>query len=87
MPCPDRNLARFGTRTPFEDLATRLIQQRFTGFSGKTAEFCAEIHADMDWLLEAEADLNPYAKAASEELVMDYYKLCLKAVQQQLLVA
>ena len=53
----------------------------------KTAEFCAEMNADMDWLFEAEADLNPYAKAASEELVIDYCKLCFKAVQKQLLAA
>ncbi|SEA52662.1 hypothetical protein SAMN05660964_01777 [Thiothrix caldifontis] len=49
----------------------------------KVAEFCVEMDVELDWLFDAEADVDPNAKVAAEEMVIDYCKICLKAVQNQ----
>lgn len=49
----------------------------------KVAEFCVEMDVELEWLFDTEADVDPNAKAAAEEMVIDYCKICLKAVQNQ----
>lgn len=49
----------------------------------KVAEFCVEMDVELDWLFDADVDVDPNAKAAAEEMVIDYCKICLKAVQNQ----
>ena len=49
----------------------------------KVVEFCVEMDVNLDWLFNEEADIDPDAKVAAEEMVVDYCKICLKAVQNQ----
>jgi hypothetical protein len=49
----------------------------------KVSEFCVEMDVELDWLFDAEVDVDPNAKVAAEEMVIDYCKICLKAVQNQ----
>lgn len=49
----------------------------------KVAEFCMEMDVNLNWLFDEEADVDPDAKAVAEEMIVDYCKICLKAVQNQ----
>ncbi len=49
----------------------------------KIAEFCIEMDVDLEWLFEDTSEVDPTAKAAAEEMVIDYCKICLKAVHNQ----
>lgn len=51
----------------------------------KLAEFCTEMDMDMEleWLFTPEPCVTPAAKAAAGQVVTDYCKICLKAVQRQ----
>lgn len=49
----------------------------------KIAEFCMEMNIDLDWLVNPATEIDPAAKQAAEEMLVDYCKICLKAVQNQ----
>jgi hypothetical protein len=49
----------------------------------KIAEFCVEMNVDLSWLMNPATEVDPAVKQAAEETVIDYCKICLKAVQNQ----
>lgn len=49
----------------------------------KIAEFCTDMNVDLNWLLNPVAEVDPGAKRAAEEMIVDYCKICFKAVQSQ----
>ncbi|MCX7097102.1 MAG: hypothetical protein NTV43_04240 [Methylococcales bacterium] len=53
------------------------------GLGEKLAEFCTEMNVNLDWLHDPKAKITPEAKKAAEETIIDYCKMCQKAVKQQ----
>lgn len=49
----------------------------------KIAEFCAEMNVGLAWLTDPAEPIDPAIKQAAEEMVVDYCKICLKAVRNQ----
>ncbi|SJM96097.1 hypothetical protein [Crenothrix polyspora] len=49
----------------------------------KIAEFCVEMNVELNWLINPATEIDPAVKQAAEETVIDYCKICLKAVQNQ----
>lgn len=49
----------------------------------KIAEFCMEMNTDLDWLIAPAEEADPAARQAVEDIVIDYCKICLKAVRNQ----
>ena len=68
------------------DLKTWLVSlpdEALQALAEKLQEFCLEMGVELEWLLQASADTDPNAKAATEDMVIDYCKICLKALQHQ----
>ncbi|OQX16387.1 MAG: hypothetical protein BWK73_04110 [Thiothrix lacustris] len=49
----------------------------------KVAEFCVEMDVKLDWLFDAKAAVEPNARIAAEDMVIDYCKIVFKAVHSQ----
>lgn len=72
-----------GNESALQAWLVGLPNEGLQALAEKVAEFCVEMDVDIEWLFDAEAEVDPNAKAAAEEMVTDYCKICLKAVQQQ----
>jgi hypothetical protein len=59
-----------------------LSAEGLQGLGEKLAEFCAEMNVNLDWLLDPKTKITPEAQKAAEETVVDYCKMCQKAVRQ-----
>lgn len=75
--------ASLGQETLLQTWLLNLPDEGLQALGEKIAEFSHDMEVDLDWLLKPEVETNPIAKQAAEEMVIDYCKLCLKAVQQQ----
>jgi|GEM_PF-2938848 hypothetical protein len=49
----------------------------------KIAEFCLQMNVDLQWLIDPAKTFDAMRKQSAEEMVVDYCKVCLKAVQNQ----
>ena len=49
----------------------------------KIAEFCLQMNVDLQWLSDPVKPVDPQFKLSAEEMVIDYCKVCLKAVHNQ----
>ena len=49
----------------------------------KVAEFCLQMNVDLQWLSDPVQPIDPLVKQSAEEMVIDYCKVCLKAVHNQ----
>ncbi|NOS86928.1 MAG: hypothetical protein HOP34_00055 [Methylococcaceae bacterium] len=58
-----------------------LSAEGLQGLGEKLGEFCADMNVNLDWLHDAQAKITPEAKKAAEETMIDYCKMCQKAVK------
>jgi hypothetical protein len=49
----------------------------------KIAEFCEQMNINLQWLTNPATEIELAEKQAAEEMIIDYCKICLKAVQNQ----
>jgi hypothetical protein len=49
----------------------------------KIAEFCLQMNVDLHWLSDPAKPIDSLVKQAAEEMVIDYCRVCLKAVHNQ----
>ena len=49
----------------------------------KIAEFCLQMNVDLQWLSDPAKPIDQHVKQAAEEMVIDFCRVCLKAVQNQ----
>ena len=49
----------------------------------KLAEFCLQLNVDLQWLSDPAKAIDPLVKQSAEEMVIDYCRVCLKAVHNQ----
>ncbi len=49
----------------------------------KIAEFCLQMNVDLQWLSDPAKPIDSLVKRAAEEMVIDYCRVCLKAVHNQ----
>ncbi len=77
--------ASLGNERQLQTWLLALPSEGLQALGEKIAEFCNEMNVDLTWLTDTETDtgVNPVAKQAAEEMVIDYCKICLKAVQNQ----
>jgi len=82
---PLRNWAQtaLGDEKPLQTWLIGLPDEGLQALGDNIANFCMEMDVELDWLFDPEAEVDPNAKAAAEEMVVDYCKICLKAVQNQ----
>jgi len=52
-------------------------------FGEKIAEFCEEMDIDLDWVINPDAEVPEKTKQHAEKVVIDYCKLCLRAVEER----
>ena len=61
-----------------------LHEEGLQALGEKISELGVEMDLDLNWLFAPEEAVVPIAQQAYEELVIDYCKLCLKAVEYEL---
>lgn len=59
-----------------------LSTEGLQGLGEKLGEFCAEMNVNLNWLHDPQAKITPEAKKTAEETMIDYCKMCQKAVKQ-----
>jgi Sec-independent protein translocase protein TatA len=52
-------------------------------FGEKISEFCEEMDIQLDWVINPDADVPEKTKQHAENVVIDYCKLCLRAVEER----
>ncbi|QTR46596.1 hypothetical protein J9253_01150 [Thiothrix litoralis] len=76
-----------GEEQPLQTWLVGLPDEGLQALGESIANFCMEMDVELDWLFDPDAEVDPNAKAAAEEMVVDYCKICLKAVQNQTVTA
>ncbi|MEN8220125.1 MAG: hypothetical protein ABFS56_28000 [Pseudomonadota bacterium] len=74
------------TLTDKPELQTWLLSLSPEGLevlTDKVEVFCTDMGMDLAWLLAPDAEVTPDLTQKTEELVIDYCNLCLKALQNQ----
>lgn len=86
-PLRDWAQTALGNEQPLQTWLVGLPDEGLQALGENIANFCMEMDVELDWLFDPEAEVDPNAKAAAEEMVVDYCKICLKAVQNQTVTA
>jgi hypothetical protein len=86
-PLRDWAQTALGNEQPLQTWLVGLPDEGLQALGENIANFCVEMDVELDWLFDPEAEIDANAKAAAEEMVVDYCKICLKAVQKQTIAA
>lgn len=70
-----------GTEPKLQAWLLALPDEGLQALGEKVHEFGADMDLDLQWLVDPEFEGVPEAQQAAEEMVVDYCKLCMKAVQ------
>ena len=60
-----------------------LTSEGLQALGEKIAEFCREMAINLDWLLKPDTEIDPIVRQKAEAIVIDYCKICQKAVENQ----
>lgn len=68
---------------PLKTWLLALSNEGLQALGEKIADFGMEMNVDLTWLSDPAAEIEPTTKKNAEEMVIDYCKICYKAVQNQ----
>lgn len=60
-----------------------LPKEALQALGEKVSEFCREMNVELGWVIHPGSDVAPQSKTNAESIVIDYCKICLKAVENK----